>query len=999
MVDSYRPTRAYGPMRAVTTSTSVSSRTPFWAVRKNLMVIGLISALVAAAIVVIPVVASADSTTYNLVVNSAAWGGADASPGDGVCATSLGVCTLRAAIEESNALNKPAGQVSITVDPDQVPLGKMTGTIGTSTYMNSYTDANRVMNGGTNNVYFTVTAAVTVDLGHRLQVDGSADSSSYNAAFYLNASDIEVLNADQVMAGGASFVVGPQADNVTINGDADGACQQSSAPTYCGKIVTTTGNPRQFVVFRDGASNVLVTNYQVSGYSNSDANYPGIFVFDSMYPNYKPMSNIVVDSVQVINPQTRLTSFWNTTSPSNSNLGWSNSTASNTINGLTFTNMRVENLPGKYAFQFATSSSNTAAISDLVIENNVFLNSLGSGDGFITLPYGGQLTGTSSISNNVITSTGATTGNDYAIYYVGVQGANSTTPSGLTIANNYFNNYKDGVTVYNQAAGLVTVTGNTFGTGTDSQAATQGNGPAGTLAIAEEYSNSTVMYNANHGTTSSTRYSTNQSIRTWAPTAAASVLTGAAPDGTLVMDDPREGTMPTCPATVQVSQITATNNSADNYSSTPSSPVTLQAYWTGAKTAEVYLGQVTGVTGTSATLEVQLPVGPVTLPDGTATVVNATSGAAAGYIRLQTHVEGLAQLESSQYSRMVAVTGNCRPALTINQATGMNDPTYSRDLHFTLTSTVPLDPSTVTASDFTISATGVDQTIYPDDVSLLNARVVSIVPDPDSNNMSFDVIVRVDDSATVTVTVGANAVATDAKLSNDQAATYTDNSITFLNPLQVDPSSFTLVTGESSGKTFTISTVAGAPVPQADVMFVATVQQTAGATVSLSTTGPVMQANQTNTQPVTVTATGDVAANTPTPITLTVESSDTNYDGLVMPTVTPYLFSTDPAISVTKVAYTDVGDTSSTEKIIETGTLAPTGTRLMDGQTVCFVYTVTNISKDDWATSLTDIEVTDSDTRLGINGLIGVIQTLPDEETTQLSWCTSLKPVDTTIGN
>ena len=45
----------------------------------------------------------------------------DASPGDGICATSAGVCTLRAAIQETNALpgedaiEVPAGNYVLTI--------------------------------------------------------------------------------------------------------------------------------------------------------------------------------------------------------------------------------------------------------------------------------------------------------------------------------------------------------------------------------------------------------------------------------------------------------------------------------------------------------------------------------------------------------------------------------------------------------------------------------------------------------------------------------------------------------------------------------------------------------------------------------------------------------------------------------------------------------------------------------------------------------------------
>jgi hypothetical protein len=111
------------------------------------------------------------------------------------------------------------------------------------------------------------------------------------------------------------------------------------------------------------------------------------------------------------------------------------------------------------------------------------------------------------------------------------------------------------------------------------------------------------------------------------------------------------------------------------------------------------------------------------------------------------------------------------------------------------------------------------------------------------------------------------------------------------------------------------------------------------------------------------------------------------------------LFSTDPTIQIVKQAYVDVADTSSAERIVATGTEAYSDARLMDRQAVCFVYTVTNTSADDWATVLTDARVTDSDTRLGDNGLIGTIPVLAIGQSAQVAACTSLLPVDTTVAS
>ncbi len=141
------------------------------------------------------------------------------------------------------------------------------------------------------------------------------------------------------------------------------------------------------------------------------------------------------------------------------------------------------------------------------------------------------------------------------------------------------------------------------------------------------------------------------------------------------------------------------------------------------------------------------------------------------------------------------------PVLTINQAQGMVDPTLARDLKFTLTSSVPLERASVTESSFDLDAAPVEGVTFPG--SVLNPRVVSI-EQLDQDRKVFEVVVRVDDSATVTIEVPAGRVLTpDTGLTN-KAATWNDNKTVFLNPLQVSPPRFTLVTGEPNGKDYSI---------------------------------------------------------------------------------------------------------------------------------------------------------------------------------------------------
>jgi len=981
----------HAPRRAMVEPSPPTSRGPG---RRLAIVLALATALAGIAVPVFMTPARAVTTT--ITVNSTAYGGPAANPSSGVCETAVGNgnCTLRAAIEVSNALNRPAGEVLINVANTILPNTKMTGSMNTSSNFMSTTSMNRQ---DANGAQYYVTALVIIDLGHRLQPDSSSDDTGENAMFYITGSDVQILNVDNALGAGSSFVIGGTARNVTINGDTMGT------NGGFGTMYASSWGPERFVVVMQGAQNVYVANYKITGYydSNSDG---GIFVFAN--PNTTAPTNItqniVFENIQVTNQNTgncdgnsatgcntRVLNFWQGSSSGTV----STSYVDNVINGLTFRGVVINFLSqAMYGFQFAnpttsTTGTSSSDITNLTIENCRFLRitptSNSQQDAFINLPYSGYLHGTNVIRNNVFTTptTTAQGGTATAIYFLGPQAAGSTTPSNLSITGNYFNGHGGAGTIRTKGVGLVTISGNTFGAATKSAANAN-----------EETADTNVMYSFAGAT--SPYASTNQAIVTWAPTTgSATMVGGPAPAGSVAVQPPSAG-VPSCQASLTVTKPTS---AATNYT-IPADPVTLDVYWTGVQTAEVYLGSATGLTGPNATLIVPLPVGAVSLPDGTSvTPVNATTGTPSGFLRVQTQVQNPSQLESSQYSRAIPIVGTCAPTLTLNQAAGMADPTVARDLHFTLVSTATLDLATVTLDTVVVKATAVPQTIDP---GRLNPRVVALTSVPGSGDTQFDVVVRVDDSAQVTVTVPAGAVAGVSGLANPAAASSTDNTITFLNPIQVNPTSFTLVTGDPTGKTFTIALAAGAPLPEEDLAFSATLTQPSGTPqVSLSTLYPVLGAGQTSAPPVEATvAAGNVAANTPATVALTVATADANYNGLVVAPVTVYLFSTDPTIAITKSAYVNVANTSTPSQIIATSTPAPVDSRLLDGQAVCFVYTVSNTSHDDWATSLSNVTVTDSDTRLGAGGIIGVIASIPIGQSAQLAACTTLIPVDTTTG-
>ena len=898
--------------------------------------------------------AGAMAADYTFVIDSleVTTAARDANPGDGVCKTAAGTCTMRAALEESNALNAPKGSILITV------ADGFTGNIDPAAtgISNMVTSAVSSQDAG---AHFAVTAPVTIDLRNQVTMEASRDIGV--ALFHVNGPDITFRNMTQALSAESSFVMGPKANGVVIDG---------------GSSVTQAHyGPERFVVFREGAKNITIQNYRVQGFYDAGT-ATGLFYVNAQ--NATPVENIVIDNVQVTYTfggyctasdgsgcRTSLLQF----SPRNQNVK---------LDGFTFTNSFVSNLTNQVAFPFTTGAAAGYSVqaSNVNITDNEFINVQGLGtawyQAFIALPYGG-MGGVNQITGNQFVR--ASSGQGYAVAWNGNTTAGSA--GNLTIAGNYFTGYT-ATSIYLQNTGDVSVERNTFGARSASQARP---------AVAEETRDGT-------STLLDNQVNANNRVTTWFPSANATVLTADAPAGSLQVESPLGEDIPVCIATLDVS--------APQAGPYPEARVDLDLYWTQDRTAEIYLGRVSGVTGDSAKLLLDLPVGVQEFPStvvgntDTATIVDAETGVAGGYIRMQTI--GSDTRQSSQYSRTVGFSGSCRPELTIDQQNDQNDPTLARDLHYTVKSSLPLDPASVTEAVVDVTATAVPETI---DAARLNPRSVSATPVEGTANREFQVIARVDDSAQVTAGIAAERVRSTGGLTNRAAAASTDPNITFRNPISVKPGSFTLVTGEPDGKQYGFAIAAGAPAPTKDLTFTATPD--AAATehdVALSSATATIAAGGTGSDKIRVTAgAGDVAANTPVSVSHTVSSDDTNYDGLVINTLLVKLFATDPSVRITKRAFVGATDTSSPEQILATGTEALAGTRLTDGQAVCFVYEVSNISADDWATVLTDVTVTDTDTRLGEDGVIGTVATLPVGESTRLAACSSLTAVDTTVGD
>ncbi|MCL2317335.1 MAG: IPT/TIG domain-containing protein, partial [Actinomycetia bacterium] len=188
----------------------------------------------------------------------------------------------------------------------------------------------------------------------------------------------------------------------------------------------------------------------------------------------------------------------------------------------------------------------------------------------------------------------------------------TTTPATATkvhIQDNYFDGFqKSTIWLYN--AGVVTMERNTFGPNTFSNVNTV---TEETVSVGTSGTGAGMI--VNEAATS------NKKILTWRPT----------------LVSPSTG----CEATV-----TAVSTAPVSPSTAPALPLRLDVFWTPTNKAEYYLTSQKVTAGTSATLTVTLPT-EAFAPDGTLL----------GNIRLQTQALETAQTVSSQFSRVLPLTG------------------------------------------------------------------------------------------------------------------------------------------------------------------------------------------------------------------------------------------------------------------------------------------------------------------------------------------------------
>jgi hypothetical protein len=533
--------------------------------------------------------AQAAPEIHEFIVNSSAVGAKDTNPGDGTCSTSVaGECSLRAAIEEGNKTTSGDVVIKVTAGtPGQTPPQfSQSFPNSTSNYMNTADDPTAADSYG---AYYHITRSMTIDLDNRFHIKASGDLYTA-AAFWVDAPNTNLLNFTDIFSNGSSIVFSAKSDGSVLDGG-----RSIQTDNYYGE---------RMVAIRGLADGVTLRNYTAGRFY--EGTYGGAVYL----------------------------------------AGGLEGDAARSVSNLTISNFTVDNRPGSNSLCSGSGAggcvcsgivvAGSMAVHNLVIEDSNFtyftasrtpidLWALGAGstrvdirrntitqmkagltytNAALELPGSVQFTGPINITANRFDN-GTWTEQGVAIYLDGnTSSASSQKPSNIYIEDNFFDGYQS-QSIHLYEAGTTTVRRNTFGVNSGSQSTTASE--ATTAGTSRDATTPLLMQNY--------RNTSNRRIVTWAPS------------------NPQITT--NCEFRVDV----APAGSVSSGYNQPTNPVTVDFYYTQTRTAEVYLGSVSGLSGGQTVSVPNLP--PV----------------AGGHVRIQTQGTSPTSqaYESSQFSVAVAI--------------------------------------------------------------------------------------------------------------------------------------------------------------------------------------------------------------------------------------------------------------------------------------------------------------------------------------------------------
>lgn len=548
------------------------------------------AAMTSLALAALPQSASAATQTYTVdstVHSNVASATADANPADGVCATAAGTCTLRAAIEQANALPaSPGDDVRIAFSSSLVSSSaKITLPSNGLRMQTTGASHNGISNDYLGSGFFYVVNAqrpVAIDLGGAVSIESSNDAG--NGIFLVKSEGVTIESFKNLRAGDTSIVIDRPARNTTIR---NGACLDPDTiilEACVGLISGTSGvtitdltvdSSYRFGIFADRfktgddpISNVSVTRLKSTGtqqygdiWFEIDAQVDGFTVEDSEFNSPAGyavglQSGSEVKDLRIASSTFRGANAFQIFTYANTK------TEGLTVESSTFDGTRWAFVDhGRSTHDGLTLRGNTfrdlhqhvldfvdSKLTNAVIEDNDFVDQRFDGNTTIWI---GQPGTNNVIRNNTFTQAEGVANNRWAIYNNAIP-PTANDESGWAFIGNHIDGYRSqvGGPIINLGRGKTPMLRNTFGPRT-----------SGTIIPLESEVRSSNRFVSNRES------DTNKTIQTWRPTSTST-------DGTNL--------------TIAVAPVTPTLGG----NTVPTGPVDIDVFWTADDNAELYIGRI-----------------------------------------------------------------------------------------------------------------------------------------------------------------------------------------------------------------------------------------------------------------------------------------------------------------------------------------------------------------------------------------------------------------------
>ncbi|TFB15537.1 hypothetical protein E3V93_02355 [Microbacterium sp. 3H14] len=462
--------------------------------RAMVVVVALLTVIVAAVVGPTQPAVAADRV---FLIDSLSHQGDDLSPGDGVCLTSTGVCTLRAALQESNA---SAVDDTIVIAPAEDVDASTPGVQPSGTIVVSGSGAANWMHVGALSPFgdggaaFLATRSVVIDFQSRLGVASLNDGNGV-AAFYLNGPGVTVRNFENVRSNETAFVFGPSGDDVTVE---NGSCVDS------GSIAL-----ERCFWFAGGSDRVTLRNVEVGSPWGGGGGAIGI-------ANGATLNDLTLDAMRFINPDTDAYDAVVVQGAA--------ALTRLTITGSIFDGFQ----PGRFPLDLRG-----ATLTEARIVGNRFIN-INNTSGYTSV-WINRAGSDNLISRNSFEHTpGRTTG--FGVFFSDM-GRTALQPSGWTVDSNSFDGRVQNSVYVGPGSGILTVQRNTFGP------ASFGGGTA-----TNETNSIALVHNAS--------LTANQGITTWFPTSVSYDTLQCTLD--VVVAPPTVGSIPLVPVDLDLYYTAAT---------------------------------------------------------------------------------------------------------------------------------------------------------------------------------------------------------------------------------------------------------------------------------------------------------------------------------------------------------------------------------------------------------------------------------------------------------